>query len=225
MQAFEAELTGNQRTLPRVSAPPPAPEASSPGPRSVERRNSELAWWLSFPAGTIDRPGEGPDRRRSTGSWRACPRGVSVGLDRIEVRFRQREKGGGAALRAGPGAREALVDGGGEVGDRGRGVEALVPSAVEPAVTDRGAAGLPQVAVDAGPDPAARFLSSSRGGSRTSRHVPRTGGRWGAVSWHGARRPDLRSVSPLHVAAYIRIHPASVPTVKQHLAAIRMLGD
>ena len=32
-------------------------------------------------------------------------------------------------------------------------------------------------------------------------------------------------MSPLHVAAYIRTHPGSVPTVKQHLAAIRMLGD
>ena len=35
----------------------------------------------------------------------------------------------------------------------------------------------------------------------------------------------LAAVSPLHVAAYIRTHPGSVPTVKQHLAAIRMLGD
>ena len=35
----------------------------------------------------------------------------------------------------------------------------------------------------------------------------------------------LRAVSPLHVAAYIRTHPGSAPTVKQHLAAIRMLGD
>ena len=33
------------------------------------------------------------------------------------------------------------------------------------------------------------------------------------------------AVSPLHVAAYIRTHPGSVPTVKQHLAAIRMLCD
>ena len=32
-------------------------------------------------------------------------------------------------------------------------------------------------------------------------------------------------MSPLHVAAYIRTHPGSVPTVKQHLAAIRMLCD
>ena len=35
----------------------------------------------------------------------------------------------------------------------------------------------------------------------------------------------LTAVSPLHVAAYIRTHPGSAPTVKQHLAAIRMLGD
>ena len=27
------------------------------------------------------------------------------------------------------------------------------------------------------------------------------------------------------MVAYIRTHPGSVPTVKQHLAAIRMLGD
>ena len=30
---------------------------------------------------------------------------------------------------------------------------------------------------------------------------------------------------PLHVAAYIRTHPGSAPTVKQHLAAIRVLCD
>ena len=35
----------------------------------------------------------------------------------------------------------------------------------------------------------------------------------------------LRDISPLHVAAYIRTHPGSAPTVEQHLAAIRMLGD
>ena len=52
------------------------------------------------------------------------------------------------------------------------------------------------------------------------------GGRWGSFS-RGARRRGLglAAVSPLHVAAYIRTHPGSVPTVKQHLAAIRMLCD
>ena len=43
--------------------------------------------------------------------------------------------------------------------------------------------------------------------------------------WCEARGLGLGSVSPLHVAAYIRTHPGSVPTVKQHLAAIRMLCD
>ena len=35
----------------------------------------------------------------------------------------------------------------------------------------------------------------------------------------------MRAIAPLHVAAYIRTHPGSVPTVKQHLAAIRVLCD
>ena len=45
------------------------------------------------------------------------------------------------------------------------------------------------------------------------------------LPWCEARGLSLDAVSPLHVAAYIRTHPGSVPTVKQHLAAIRMLGD
>ena len=45
------------------------------------------------------------------------------------------------------------------------------------------------------------------------------------LAWCEARGLGLTAVSPLHVAAYIRTHPVSAPTVKQHLAAIRMLGD
>ena len=45
------------------------------------------------------------------------------------------------------------------------------------------------------------------------------------LGWCEARGLGLRDVSPLHVAAYIRTHPGSAPTVKQHLTAIRMLGD
>ena len=45
------------------------------------------------------------------------------------------------------------------------------------------------------------------------------------LAWCGARGLELRAIAPLHVAAYIRTHPGSVPTVKQDLAAIRMLGD
>ena len=40
----------------------------------------------------------------------------------------------------------------------------------------------------------------------------------------GARPRPARDRA-LHVAAYIRTHPRSVPTVKQHLAAIRALCD
>ena len=61
----------------------------------------------------------------------------------------------------------------------------------------------------------------------------RTGGRGEAcgraagqfLAWCGARGVGLRAIAPLHVAAYIRTHPAPVPTVKQHLAAIRALCD
>ena len=98
----------------------------------------------------------------------------------------------------------------------------------EPAVvTDRGAdVVLPALIVDAGPDAVARFLEFFAGGSRTRGRGRRTGGPWGSF-WRGARREASasRRVSPLHVAAYIRTHPGSVPTVKQHLAAIRMLCD
>jgi len=36
---------------------------------------------------------------------------------------------------------------------------------------------------------------------------------------------ELAHIGPIHVAAYIESHPGSAPTVKQHLAAIRMLFD
>ena len=36
------------------------------------------------------------------------------------------------------------------------------------------------------------------------------------LAWCEARGLRLEAVSPLHVAAYIRTHPGSAPTVKQH---------
>ena len=101
--------------------------------------------------------------------------------------------------------------------------EALAPAAV----TGRGGEiVLPQVIVDAGPDAVARFLEFFAGriaNARTRVAYGRAVGQF--LGWCEARRLRLRDVSPLHVAAYIRTHPGSVPTVKQHLAAIRMLGD
>ena len=72
--------------------------------------------------------------------------------------------------------------------------------------------------------PSSGSSSSSRGGSRTTRAAyGRAVGQF--LAWCEARGLGLEAVSPLHVAAYIRTHPGSVPTVKQHLAAIRMLCD
>lgn len=43
--------------------------------------------------------------------------------------------------------------------------------------------------------------------------------------WCEEYRLELLDIEPIHVAAYIERHPGSPPTVKQHLAAIRMLFD
>ncbi len=44
-------------------------------------------------------------------------------------------------------------------------------------------------------------------------------------AWCEERGVNLATLQPMVVAAYIERHPAAVPTVKQHLAAIRMLFD
>ena len=80
--------------------------------------------------------------------------------------------------------------------------------------------------VDAGPAAVERFLEFFAGriaNARTRAAYGRAVGQF--LGWCEARGLRLRDVSPLHVAAYIRTHPGSVQTVKQHLAAIRMLGD
>ena len=82
--------------------------------------------------------------------------------------------------------------------------------------------GRARVVGEAGPKATARFLEFFAGRTRTRGRGRRTGGRAIPGVVRGLR---LRDVSPLHVAAYIRTHPGSAPTVKQHLAAIRMLGD
>ena len=41
--------------------------------------------------------------------------------------------------------------------------------------------------------------------------------------WCQSYRLELLDIEPIHVAAYIERHPGAPPTVKQHLAAIRML--
>ena len=85
---------------------------------------------------------------------------------------------------------------------------------------------LPRLIVDAGPVAVARFLeffAARIANRRTRAAYGRAVGQF--LAWCEARGLVLQAVSPLHVAAYIRTHPGSAPTVKQHLAAIRMLGD
>jgi site-specific recombinase XerD len=43
--------------------------------------------------------------------------------------------------------------------------------------------------------------------------------------WCDSRGIRLHEIQPVHVAAYIEQHSGSAPTVKQHLAAIRMMFD
>jgi len=43
--------------------------------------------------------------------------------------------------------------------------------------------------------------------------------------WCESYRLELSDIEPIHVAAYIERHPSAPPTVKQHLAAVRMLFD
>ena len=73
----------------------------------------------------------------------------------------------------------------------------------------------------------ARFLEFFAGriaNARTRAAYGRAVGQF--LGWCEARGLRLRDISPLHVAAaYIRTYPGSAPTVKQYLAAIRMLGD
>lgn len=45
------------------------------------------------------------------------------------------------------------------------------------------------------------------------------------LNWCEGRGLALGEIQPVHVAAYVEQHPGSKPTVKQHLAAIRMLFD
>ena len=106
-------------------------------------------------------------------------------------------------------------------------VRVAPPDARRPA---RAAAGerlvLPRLIVDAGPVAVARlleFFAARIANRRTRAAYGRAVGQF--LAWCAARGLGLTAVSPLHVAAYIRTHPGSAPTVKQHLAAIRMLGD
>ena len=88
------------------------------------------------------------------------------------------------------------------------------------------------IALSAQVDRGARRVSGTVVSAETGQPVPNAGVRYEErgqsgqfLGWCEARGLGLRDVSPFHVAAYIWTHPGSAPTVKQHVAAIRMLGD
>jgi site-specific recombinase XerD len=92
--------------------------------------------------------------------------------------------------------------------------------------TPSGTITLPRIIVDAGPEAARHvleFFAGQLANDHTRAAYARAAGQF--LGWCAARGLALRQIAPLHVAAYIRTHRGAVPTVKQHLAAIRMLGD
>ena len=106
--------------------------------------------------------------------------------------------------------------------------EALVPVVDRWEIARPGADAvvLPEVIVDAGPAAVERFLeffAAAIANDRTRAAYGQAVGQF--LAWCASRGLTLRAIAPLHVAAYIRTHPGSVPTVKQHLAAIRALCD
>lgn len=93
-------------------------------------------------------------------------------------------------------------------------------------VTQVGFDVLPAVIADAGERASRRFVEFFTANIRnknTRMAYMRALGPF--LSWCEARGLSLRDIQPVHVAAYVEQHPGSKPTVKQHLAAIRMLFD
>ena len=128
------------------------------------------------------------------------------------MRFGSAKGGGGVAVLAGPGARERLLRAVRGTRRRGRGRRQGRGDGNERRAGAGGCGGLRR-AWGSGDHPAAG--DRRRGGpghaevsgvrSRTSGRGRRTGGRWGSFRC-GARREGsgCATVSPLHVAAYIR---------------------
>jgi len=94
------------------------------------------------------------------------------------------------------------------------------------ALTVRHAHTVPLILANAGENAATKFLeffaARIRNGN-TREAYARACSQF--LSWSEQHVDDLRLITAMHVAAYIEQHPGSPQTVKQHLAAIRMLFD
>jgi site-specific recombinase XerD len=98
---------------------------------------------------------------------------------------------------------------------------------VEPRSLSRvGLGALPALITDAGENASRRFVEFFTANIRNKNTrmayvralVP-------FFDWCEGRGIGLHDIQPVHVAAYIEQHSGSAPTVKQHLAAIRMMFD
>ena len=229
MHTFGADLTGYARTLPRTKLLRQLRTyRAGTAFRGEQDRREHLMTELRKARLTGIRvavPVEALEGRLSD-----LPAGVVVERDRIEVRYAGAKEAVAKlmalaqALNARLRAVRSARGGGGEFGMS----EGLVPVVTRPPVARTGSAAmaLPAVIVDAGPVAVERFLeffAASIANGRTRAAYGRAVGQF--LSWCAARGLGLRTIAPLHVAAYIRTHPGSAPTVKQHLAAIRVLCD
>lgn len=86
---------------------------------------------------------------------------------------------------------------------------------------------VPALVAGAGPDASRRFLeffaATIRNPNTRAAYARALGQFFAWCEYRGVER--LEQIEPIVVAAYIGKHPGSAPTVKQHLAAIRMCFD
>jgi integrase/recombinase XerD len=93
------------------------------------------------------------------------------------------------------------------------------------ALTVRHAHIVPLILANAGENAATKFLeffAARIRNSNTREAYARACSQF--LNWCEQHADDLRQVTPMHVAAYIEQHPGSPQTIKQHLAAIKMLS-
>lgn len=94
------------------------------------------------------------------------------------------------------------------------------------AISGIGFASLPRIITDAGADAARRFVEFFTATIRNKNtRLAYAEAIRQFFEWCDTRGFTLELIEPVVVAAYIEQHPGSKPTVKQHLAAIRMLFD
>jgi site-specific recombinase XerD len=94
-------------------------------------------------------------------------------------------------------------------------------------ITRAGLENLPPVIVRAGQDAASRFVefftATIRNRNTRAAYAQAITQFFAWCEQHGIR--TLREINPVVIGVYIESHPGAAPTVKQHLAAIRMLFD